>query len=53
MNPDGSNRRQISSFTDKTYHISYSPVAKKIAFALTKDGNFEIYTMDAANLLNN
>jgi DNA-binding winged helix-turn-helix (wHTH) protein/dipeptidyl aminopeptidase/acylaminoacyl peptidase len=53
MNADGSNRRQITSFSDKTYHISYSPTAKKMAFALTRDGNYEIYSMDVANLLNN
>jgi Tol biopolymer transport system component len=53
MNADGSNPHQITSFVDKTYHISYSPATRKIAFGFAKDGNFEIYTMDAANLLNN
>ena len=53
MNADGSNRRQISSFSDEPYHISYSLAAKKIVFAPKKDGNFEIYSMDAANLLSN
>jgi len=53
MNADGSNRRQITSFSDKTYHISYSATAKRMAFALTRDGNYEIYAIDAGNVLNN
>ncbi|CAN5332027.1 hypothetical protein BH10ACI2_BH10ACI2_02910 [soil metagenome] len=53
MNSDGSNRRQISSFSEKTYNVFFSPAAKTFVFSTKKDGNFEIYTMDAANLLNN
>lgn len=53
MNADGSNRRLITSFPDKTFHISYSAVAGKMVFSLTKDGNYEIYTMEAGSLLNN
>ncbi len=52
MNPDGSARRQISSFTDLVLRVSYSPAAKKFAFVTKKDGNFEIYAMDAATLPN-
>ena len=48
VKPDGTNRRQISSFADKTYRIAYSPRTQKFALTSKKDGNFEIYTMDAA-----
>ena len=53
MNAVGSNRRQISSFSDKIYNISFSHTAKQFIFMTKKDGNSELYTMDAANLLNN
>ena len=48
MSVAGSNPRQISSFTDKVYRFVYSPAAGKFAVSSKKDGNFEIYTMDAA-----
>jgi TolB protein len=47
VNLDGTNRRQITSFADKTYRVAYSTQAQKFAFTSKKEGNFEIYTMDA------
>ena len=50
MNADGSNRQQISSFSFKSYNVFYSSTAKKFVFTTKKDGNLEIYSMDAADL---
>ncbi len=47
INLDGTHRRQITSFADKTFRVAYSPQAQKFAFTTKKDGNFEIYTIDA------
>ncbi len=49
MNNDGSDRRQITSFTDKVYRVAYSYQVRKFAISSKKDGNFEIYSMDASN----
>lgn len=51
VNSDGSDKRQLTSFTDKFYRVAFSPAGKKFALSSKKDGNFEIYLMDAANLL--
>ncbi len=48
INADGSNRRQVTSFTDKVSRAAYSPQAKKFAVSSIKGGNFEIYSMDAS-----
>ena len=53
MNADGTDRRQITSFTNKMYRFTFSPAAKQFAISGNGDGNFEIYTMDASNLLKN
>ncbi len=50
MNPDGTGRRQITSFTDKIPRVAYSPSARKFAFLSRRDGNYEVYLMDAKAL---
>jgi len=48
MNADGSDPVQLTDnqwFTD--YSPAWSPDGSKIAFVTTRDGNYEIYTMDA------
>lgn len=50
INADGSNRRQITYFVDKIYRVAYSPRAQKFAVSSKKEGNLEIYTMDASNM---
>ena len=47
MNVNGGDRRQITSFVDKVYRVAYSPEAGKFAVSSKKDGNFDIYTLDA------
>lgn len=50
MNADGTNRRQITSFADQVYRVAYSPQSQRFAVSSKKEGNFEIYTMDAASM---
>lgn len=50
INTDGTDRRQITSFTDKVYRIAVSPQAQKFAVSSKKEGNFEIYIIDAPGL---
>ena len=47
MNADGTNQTRLT--TDPGYDLfsTYSPDGQKIAFSSTRDGNFEIYSMDA------
>jgi len=52
MNPDGSGRRQVTSFTDKIVRVAYSPSAQKFAFVSRRDGNYEIYLTDTKALFN-
>ena len=47
MNLDGTDRRRITSFSDKVYRVSYSKEAQKFAISSTADGNHEIYSMEA------
>ena len=44
-NPDGTDRRFLTS--NGSYNPSWSPDAKKIAFTSIRDGNQEIYVMNA------
>ena len=50
MNADGTNRRQLTSFTDKINKVIYSSQAGKFAVTSKKEGNYEIYAMDAGNI---
>lgn len=50
MNIDGTDRRQLTSFSDKIDRAAYSPQAMQFSLTSKKDGNFEIYAMDAANV---
>lgn len=52
LNPDGTGRRQITSFNDKIFRAAYSPTAQKFAILSTRDGNYEIYLMEAKTLFN-
>lgn len=61
MNIDGSNIKYLASLTDikelgiiKALSISWSPDGKKIAFSSDKQGNFDIYIInaDSTNLTN-
>lgn len=49
VNADGTNRRQLTSFDDKVYRIAYSPTARKFAISSKREGNYEIFLMDASN----
>lgn len=50
MNVEGTGRRQLTSFFDKIDRAAYSPQAGQFILTSKKDGNYEIYAMDAANL---
>ncbi len=50
LNADGTNRRQITSFSEKIDRVSYSAAAGKFAVSSRKEGNFEIYVMDAGSM---
>jgi len=46
MNADGTHQHQLTSL-GQNFVPSWSPSGKKIVFASTRDGNFEIYTMNS------
>ena len=50
MNTDGSGQRQLTSFSDKVDRAAYSPRAGKFVVTSKKDGNHEVFSMDAANI---
>ena len=47
MDTDGSNQTNLTNDPDRDGFPSWSPDGKKIAFHSKRDGNYEIYTMDA------
>ena len=51
VDTNDTNRRRITSFTDVIGRLSYSQSARKFALTVKKDGNWEIFSMDAKNLL--
>lgn len=50
MDSDGSNRRQITSFTYRVNRIAYSAKLQRFALSARKNGNFDIYSMGASGL---
>lgn len=50
-NANDMSRRQITSFTDPVGRISFSPSTRKFVLTIMKDGNWDIFSMDAKNLL--
>ena len=58
VNDDGTTRRQLTAGSYNDAHPAWSPDGSKIAFATDRDGNWEIYVMNAdgtgqTNLTNN
>lgn len=49
INADGSAPRQITSFADKVFRAAYSEQTHKFAVVGKKEGNYEIYAMEASN----
>ena len=47
MNADGSGRRNLTRDPAGDSTFAWSPDGRKIAFATTRDGNFEVYVMNA------
>ena len=47
MNPDGSKLRNLTKNQNEDYFHSWSPDGNKILFVSTRDGNGEIYVMNA------
>ena len=45
-NPDGSNRRRLTSYGVYTAEATLSPDGKKLVFTSLKDGDLELYTMN-------
>ena len=45
-NPDGSNRRRLTSYGVYTAEATLSPDGKTLVFTSLKDGDLEMYTMD-------
>jgi TolB protein len=52
-NADGSDPRQVTTFTEKTTRQTYSAATGKFCFASKKNGNSEIYISEAPNLSGN
>ena len=48
MEPDGQNQRQLTDNDAHDFNPRWSADAKRIAFVSTRDGNAEIYRMNAA-----
>jgi Tol biopolymer transport system component len=47
MNPDGTNQTNVTNNQASELEPAVSPDGRKIAFTSTRDGNFEIYVMNA------
>ncbi len=47
MKPDGSGWRQLTSQSGQNHDPAWSPDSKKIVFSSDRDGNWELYIMDA------
>ena len=47
MNADGTGHARLTYNSHEDQSPSWSPDGKRIAFASTRDGNFEIYVMNA------
>jgi Tol biopolymer transport system component len=48
IDPDGTNRVQLTNDPARDLQPAFSPDGSKIAFTTNRDGNFEIYVMDAS-----
>ena len=47
MNADGTSQTRLTNNPASDYDPAYSPTAQKIAFTSKRDGNDEIYVMNA------
>ncbi|MFO0781270.1 MAG: Calx-beta domain-containing protein [Candidatus Saccharimonadales bacterium] len=47
MNADGTDRRQLTTFSGRDYQPSWSPDGKRLVFVSERNGNPEIYVMNA------
>jgi Tol biopolymer transport system component len=47
MDPDGGNLRKLTNNNVEDYRIAWSPDSQSIVFDSERDGNREIYVMDA------